>query len=155
VDGFSPFTSQGLPPGLEFRDGANHSYIEGTAPPPGTYTFTLVVGRYCYFGGCRCTYTNTFTLIVAPQVGAPQITGFSPSSGPAGTRVTIDGVNLQGITNVLFGGIESQNFGVASSNQVLATVPDSALTGLITLSGTNGIVSSSNSFTVGPARVHR
>ncbi len=42
-------------------------------------------------------------LSVAPQAGPPEVVSISPTSGPEGTRVEINGQNLAGISAVLFG----------------------------------------------------
>jgi uncharacterized repeat protein (TIGR03803 family) len=48
----------------------------------------------------------------------PQITGFSPTSGPVGTAVTITGVSLKQTTKVTFGGVKATSFTVDSDGQV-------------------------------------
>jgi IPT/TIG domain-containing protein/laminin G domain protein len=77
----------------------------------------------------------------------PTITGFSPTSGPAGTSVTISGTNLTGASSVTFNGIAA-SYAVNSSTQITATVPSSASTGPISVSTGNGTAMSSTSFTV-------
>ncbi len=77
----------------------------------------------------------------------PQVTGFSPSSGPVGTPVTITGVSLTGATRVTFGGVAA-SFTVNSDTQITATVPTGALTGKIAVTTAGGAAASAASFTV-------
>src|SRR5579862_1488318 len=76
--------------------------------------------------------------------GAPIISNFSPIHGLPGTNVTINGVNFLGGT-VLFNGL---NAAVVSLNntQVVAKVPNGAITGPITVRGPAGTNSSSVAF---------
>jgi hypothetical protein len=53
---------------------------------------------------------------------APQVTGFTPASGNAGSHVTISGVNLSGATAVSFGGTPAQSFTVSSATSIDAVV---------------------------------
>ncbi len=77
----------------------------------------------------------------------PIVTGFSPSGGNVGARVTISGVNLTGATNVTFSGV-SAVFTVASSTQITATVPNGAPTGKVSVSTPQGAAQSAAVFTV-------
>jgi len=61
------------------------------------------------------------------------ISGYSPSSGPAGTIVSIAGANFSGISAVYFNGILSHNFIVNSGTSITAIVPEGAISGPITL----------------------
>ena len=63
------------------------------------------------------------------------ISGFVPSSGPAGTIVSITGINFSGISAVYFSGILSPYFTVNSANSITASVPKGAISGLITVFG--------------------
>nr|WP_269330170.1 IPT/TIG domain-containing protein [Kineosporia babensis] len=60
-------------------------------------------------------------------VGAPTVTGLSPSSGPVagGTSVTITGTQFYGVTGVSFGG-SAATFTVASPTEITATSPSHA-----------------------------
>ena len=60
-----------------------------------------------------------------PPVGAPTVTGISPSSGPAsgGTSVTITGTNLTGATSVDFGTGAATSFAVVSDTKITAISP--------------------------------
>ncbi len=77
----------------------------------------------------------------------PTITGFSPSSGPAGSSVIVLGSNFTQVNTVSFNRV-SAGFTVNSSSQITATVPAGAATGPITVVTGAGSVTSRSSFTV-------
>jgi hypothetical protein len=81
---------------------------------------------------------------------APSITGFSPTSGPVGSSVTINGSAFTGATAVKFNGT-SASFAVSSDTQVTATVPSGATNGPITVTTGGGTASSAATFSVTPA----
>jgi hypothetical protein len=91
-------------------------------------------------GGGSATSSTSFLVI-------PDITGFSPSSGPRATTVTINGSGFKGATKVTFGGVAA-SFTVVSANQVKATVPRKARSGRIAITTSGGTAQSSTSFTV-------
>jgi hypothetical protein len=77
------------------------------------------------------------------------VTSFTPSTGPAGTQVTISGSGFTGATAVSFGGTAATTFTVNSSaTQITATVPAGAMSGAIAVTTPAGTASSSASFTV-------
>jgi hypothetical protein len=77
----------------------------------------------------------------------PTITGFTPSSGPLGTVVTVSGTKFNGVSAVRFNGA-SATFTVASSSQLTATVPAGTTTGKITVTTPDGTATSANNFTI-------
>src|SRR4029077_15536012 len=66
------------------------------------------------------------------QAPRPRISSFAPMSGKAGMHVTIRGANLGGAMWVKFGGVKA-TFTVPSATKIVATVPQSAHSGKITL----------------------
>jgi uncharacterized repeat protein (TIGR01451 family) len=80
---------------------------------------------------------------------APTITGFSPSSGPVGTVVTISGANFTGTTQVKFNGIVA-SFSSPNDSTVNATVPSGASSGVISVTNGIGTTNSGSSFLVTP-----
>jgi len=81
----------------------------------------------------------------------PQITSFSPATGPVGTTVVITGISLAQTSQVTIGGKLASGFSVNSDKQVTAKVPVGALTGQkITITTTGAPGYSSTSFTVTP-----
>ena len=91
------------------------------------------------------TSATDFTVGSAP---APQITSFLPISGPVGTKVTITGTGFTGATAVDFNGALDPTFKIDSDTQISATVPATASTGKISVTGPGGTGSSSADFVV-------
>jgi uncharacterized repeat protein (TIGR03803 family) len=77
----------------------------------------------------------------------PQIRGFSPTSGSAGTPVTITGISLKQTTKVTIAGVKA-TFTVNSDKQVTAIVPTGAVMGHILITTLGGTAVSSGTFTV-------
>ncbi|MGH3372870.1 MAG: IPT/TIG domain-containing protein [Nocardioidaceae bacterium] len=99
-------------------------------------------------GNGSATSTSDFT-VSSSCAPVPTISSFSPSSGPVGTSVTINGTGLSGATAVKFGGIAATSFSVnPSGTQISTTVPSGAVTGKITVTTPAGTVTSATNFTV-------
>ena len=79
----------------------------------------------------------------------PLILSFSPTSGPVGTSVTINGQSLTQASKVLFNKTKA-TFTVNSDTQVTAIVPTGAKTGKISIVTPGGTAVSSQTFTVTP-----
>jgi hypothetical protein len=90
----------------------------------------------------------------AGQAAASSVSGFTPMSGPAGTLVTVVGLNFAGASSVKFNGAAG-SFQVVSDNSLKATVPTGATTGKIQVVTPGGTAASTESFQVtagsGPA----
>jgi hypothetical protein len=91
----------------------------------------------------------------APAFAAPPtITGFTPSSGPAGCVVTITGTNFDnplvtGAAGVVFNTTNAANYTVVSSNQIRAEVAAGTTTGPIHVdNGDAPAATSSTNFTI-------
>ena len=78
----------------------------------------------------------------------PTITGISPSSGLAGTIVTITGTDFTGATAVSFNGVAAASYTVDSATSITATAPTGVTTGPITVTTAGGTAASSVNFTV-------
>jgi hypothetical protein len=78
----------------------------------------------------------------------PVITGFNPSSGGAGTLVTINGTNFNNTSSVKFSGVGTATFTNVSNIQLTAAVPSGAGTGPISITTSNGSAQSAANFTV-------
>jgi hypothetical protein len=86
--------------------------------------------------------------VATPALGAaPTITSFSPTSGPVGTAVTINGTGFAGATSVKFGGTPA-TFLINSDARITTTVPAGASTGRISVTTPGGSDTSSKVFTV-------
>jgi hypothetical protein len=92
--------------------------------------------------------TGTSSTVFTPTFA---ITGFSPTSGPVGTVVTINGVGFTSSSVVKFHGATATAVTFVSANELQATVPSGATSGTITVTNTAapvGTVTSATSFTV-------
>ena len=89
------------------------------------------------------------TIAVAPASWAavPAISSFSPTSGPVGTSVTINGTGFSGATAVKFNGTTA-TFTVNSDMKITATVPPGATTGKISVTTPSGTDTSGTKFNV-------
>jgi hypothetical protein len=65
-----------------------------------------------------------------------EISSFAPTTGQAGTVVTIEGSGLTGATAVTFNNVASTQFSVDSDVQITATVPDGSVTGPVCVQAT-------------------
>jgi hypothetical protein len=96
--------------------------------------------------GGTATSGSNFTVRTSTSTG-PTISGFNPTSGPVGTRVTITGTNFTGVTAVKFNGTAG-SFTVDSDVQITATVPSGATTGPIKVKTPTTAATSTTNFTV-------
>ncbi|MBX7219808.1 MAG: hypothetical protein K1Y36_07670 [Blastocatellia bacterium] len=106
--------------------------VSFTAGLEGTFTITVTATD-----NCGSTTQQTFAVTVLPFGKGPVINSLSPISGPAGTAVTISGLNLTGVTQVTFNGRPAA-FTVNAATQITATVPIGAATGPVAVAGPNG-----------------
>jgi hypothetical protein len=108
--------------------------------PSGAVPATISVTTPAGTGTSATSYTPTLS-----------ITSFSPSTGPVGTVVTINGVGFNSTTSVKFHGTAATTVNHVSSTQLTATVPAGATSGAITVTNTTGVigtVSSATGYTV-------
>lgn len=83
--------------------------------------------------------------------GAPTIASLSPTSGAAGSAVTISGTNfVSGGTTVSFNGTLSTDVTVTDAGHLTAYVPSGATTGPVKIVTAGGTATGSTSFTVLP-----
>jgi Divergent InlB B-repeat domain len=92
--------------------------------------------------GGTATSSGAFTV-----VNAPVISGFTPTSGRAGTSVTINGSGFTGATAVSFNGT-SATFTVSSDTVIQTAVPAGATSGTLSVTTPGGTGTSANAFTV-------
>lgn len=76
------------------------------------------------------------------------VNSFSPGAAAPGSQVTIEGLLLGSATSVRFGEVEAAAFSVVNDSQIIATVPQGAWAGPITVSAPNGSASSYDWFLV-------
>ncbi len=90
--------------------------------------------------------TQNVTITATPNL---TLTGFSPAFGPAGTQVVITGTGFSGSPSVSFNGVAATVVTVDSPTQITATVPPTAIDGLISVTQSSTVTSAS------PFNVHR
>lgn len=148
------YSATGLPPGLwmDCLTGVISGTIAPGAASGSPYTVRVSVSDQVVPGQAGFVKkwdAATFQWTVgAPSPGAPTVTSFSPTSGPVGTTVTIEGTNFTG-TSVAFAGTEA-SFTVESSTRITAVVPAGATTGPITVTTGSGTATSATDFVVTP-----
>jgi IPT/TIG domain len=103
-------------------------------------------------GNCEAvgSYTNSSgntQAMAASERAAPRITGFTPSSGPIGTKVTIRGTDLSGATKVTFNG-RVATITSDTATKIVVHVPTGATTGKINVKTPGGTAKSATEFTV-------
>ncbi len=82
-------------------------------------------------------------------LGAPQIYSFTPASGPVGTLVTINGINLNQSSSLTIGGVPAIVLSQAA-NSVVAMVMPGSVNGPISLTTVAGTGVSDTFFRVTP-----
>lgn len=97
-----------------------------------TMTSTRVAGddNEGYFDNLSLALTQSGTTT------CPTVTNLNTTSGAVGSIVTITGTNFTGVTALRFANNVSATFTVNSNTQITTTVPNGAVTGVITLSKT-------------------
>jgi len=94
------------------------------------------------------TITVTNSDVAPPPIPAPTISSFSPTSGPVGSLVTINGANLDGAT-VKFGTVVATvSAALSSATQLVVTVPTGVKVGSTMVAVTTPSGSASKAFTV-------
>ena len=96
------------------------------------------------------TAASSATTSASPPPPPPglSITSFSPTSGPVGTWVTINGTGFNGVSAVRFNGTASTLLFRFSATRILARVPTGATTGKVSVTTGAGTATSTNNFTV-------
>jgi PKD repeat protein len=125
--------------------------------PSGTQSALFAVGASdeCVFAcdagsGCVCVAAASFDDIDVEDPGdtnPPTISSFTPTSGPAGTSVTITGSDFLAASSVAIDGVPA-GFTVDSPTSITTSVSKEATTGAISVTTPNGTATSSSSFTV-------
>jgi hypothetical protein len=133
---FDSYNGTPIPTGL-FRLNANGSLDTAWTSPisvldaPRAFVRLALVGAKLYAFGTVAAAGDTLPVPyrIAPISGAPI---FSPPSASNGTAVALSGFGFTGATSVRFNGLDAA-FTVSSDNQILATVPALATSGVITI----------------------
>jgi hypothetical protein len=117
---------------VQFNGKSATSYIANSSTkitasvPSGATTGKISVST----GAGTATSASSFTVTTSGGGvgGVPTVSGFTPTFGFPGTRVTITGTNLTGATSVKLGSVAA-TFTVNSSTRITATVPNLRLLG--------------------------
>jgi uncharacterized repeat protein (TIGR03803 family) len=145
----------------------NCSYACGTlfsVTPDGAFSvlhaFDDTDGAYPYYAPTQATdgvflgesseggSGNSGTLF-SSSMSLPAFVETNPASGKIGTAVVIMGNILKGSTAVTFNGTPAQ-FRVAANSAIVATVPNGATSGLVSVTTPSGTLTSNAAFTVRP-----
>jgi hypothetical protein len=109
------------------NNGGTTWQIEALASPPDLYAVSCASTTTCW--------AASGTSIVATTnggVASPQLNSLSPTSGPAGTKVTISGDNLNSTpVSVDFGSVAATNVTVVSASEITAVAPTPTATGTV------------------------
>ena len=89
-----------------------------------------------------------------PAALPPTVSGFTPTGGPVGTRVTLVGTHFFEATAVGFNGVNAPQFEVVSGTRIRAVVPPAATIGPIRVVTPIGTAVSANHFVVTDGGVH-
>ena len=117
-----------------------------TAPTNTTTAVLACTLRVTGTDGHGLTTVRTYAQTVNP---VPRIASFTPTSGPVGTPVTITGVNLSRATAVTFTGPVSVTPS-ATPTALVASVPAGAVTGVLSVTTSEGTPTSAVAFRVLP-----
>jgi hypothetical protein len=135
---------------VTFAGGGGGGYFGGGGGGDGTYGGGGGAGSsYWAMSAVNTSMTRSVGeayVSITPLV-PPTITGFSPTSGPVGTSVTLAGTHLAGATTVKFNGV-SASYSVAGDTQITTTVPAGATSGTISVTTPGGIATSADTFTI-------
>ncbi|MBO2008240.1 IPT/TIG domain-containing protein [Hymenobacter negativus] len=107
-------------------------------------------GRIRLVSSDGTTSSSTNFLVTASP---PNITSFTPTSGPVGTTVVITGTGFTGTTAVKFNGVAATSFTFINDSEVRAVVATGSGTGSISVTAAGGTGSSGSPFSLLPAPV--
>ena len=108
---------------------------------------TNIVSSRATLGTC---IQATDSGIPTQLIPAPTISSFTPTSGPVGQTVTINGTKLAGAIAVAFNGLPAASYTIVSAIKITAVVANGTTTGKITVVTPGGTAVSTGSFTVVP-----
>ncbi len=146
--GTNPFGTSVSPDGTKvYVSNINSNNVSVINAGSNTVTSTVAIGTHPY------SFGNLIGDVVSECIPLPTITSFTPTSGGAGTIVTITGTNLiAGGTLVNIGGASTMSNNVVNATTVTAVVVSGA-TGTISVTTTGGKAVSSDTFTFIPAPI--
>ncbi|MCZ4409812.1 T9SS type A sorting domain-containing protein [Cryomorphaceae bacterium 1068] len=120
---------------VQLVDGTSNTSASGTVTvnlSPGTLTASIVIGAEQNGGGDYGIIDNVKICGIAPSCTPTHaITSILPTSGPAGTLVTISGSGFTGATAASLSGINATSITVIDDNTIIAEIPENATSGSI------------------------
>jgi hypothetical protein len=135
----------------------SYQVVNSTASNTTSYSDTgLSSGSTYYYrvqalgSPANSSYSNEASATTQASSSGPVITGLLPSSGAAGTAVTITGTGFTGATSVKFNSTAA-SFTVSSATQISTSVPKGATTGKVSVTTPAGAATSASNFTVSSA----
>ncbi|MEZ0371886.1 MAG: IPT/TIG domain-containing protein [Candidatus Sericytochromatia bacterium] len=117
-------------------------------------TVTITIPEGAFSGPITISSDNNDTIQTGTfYVDEPNLEEFGPTSGAAGSEITLTGVNLDTVTSVTIGGVSVplENIEIVDENTIIVTVPSNAATGPIVVTSGDGTSQSVGSFTVTPS----
>jgi hypothetical protein len=127
--------------------------LANSTPNDGSETVTIP-GAPGFFSRIKVEAVGNIFFNISPQFQingtedlVPTISAFTPGTGATNTAVTINGTNFINPSAVRFNGVAT-SFTVNSTTQIVASVPNGATSGPITVTTANGTATSASSFTV-------
>jgi len=131
-----------------YENGDKCAWDFGTVQGPNGSEYNQTINGHHYFLQREYSNDGHACLQTYSKGSGPTVSSFSPTSGPVGTAVDIQGTNFTGATSVTFNGTSDPGFVVNSSTDISAHVPNGATTGKISVTTPSGTGTSSASFTV-------
>ena len=123
--------------------------VQSAAPAaaPSRRSFLRYSGASAVLGSLWLASCKSSQPDPSPSVST-SIASFSPTSGMAGTTVTVKGTGFSGTTAVQVGTVAVTSFQVVDATTITFSVPAAAQTGSITVTSPTGAATSSTPFTV-------
>lgn len=127
-------------PGCAWTAMSNNNWLTISSGGSGTGAGTVSYSVAANAGAARTSIMNLAGLkFIVTQSGAngaacPMIANVTPPSGAPGGNVTINGANFTGVTAVKFTGGVPASFTIAGDAQIMATIPNGATSGPLTIS---------------------
>lgn len=139
LEGLNSVSFNGIATEFLLKRSSSTSEIVATVPT-GSSTGPISIAN----SAGKAVTDSTFKVLIKPSPpvefsfatdqGRLTVSRVSPTSGRIGTRVTISGKNLSGVTGVAFNGVSAQLEGSPTASQVIVTVPAGAASGPVSLS---------------------
>lgn len=137
-------------PDVSVATGPNLLNTQGAPNTPVQYDNFFIEGSPYGQAGAPGDLSLNSKYISSPTPLTPYVYSVAPTTGAqgGGTTVIIQGINFVNITNVKFGGVNA-TFSIDAPNQITATAPAYAVTGLVdvSVSSTYGTATLHGAFT--------